>query len=612
MMHENPSQSESATFLRIQDKTVVRGWPSGDDAVCDQLSALRSLLVLSILMTRQDSQASILQVAVNAVESLGPCKALGIFVDDQWQDVHAFHREGGSLAIASGAGPQGPGRFEVPGMRWSWAFPLSSTPESAGYLVAGAEGQPTESAWFLLQALAQQAGLALANARLHRRERKQATQLRAANFALRRSMEIHDRLTRVALGRDGQDGIAQAVFELTGRSVAIEDRFGNLRAWAGPGRPDPYPRYDPDLRDRLLARIVAAASPVRDGNRLISAALLGGTPIAVLALNDPQRTAGDTERVAIEHASTVLAMEVARLQSMAETESRLRTGLVLDLVAGDGIDEPGVLDRAQALGYDLGRPHRVAVVEGAPADGEADRFFRAVSRAVTQVKAGSLLAPRLRDVVVLADTQPPWEEFRKLVIAALHGGRCRVGVGGRCAELDGFARSYQEAVAALRVQKAVGGPDQVIVFDDLGVYKVLMTANETFAMERFVEEWLRPLIDYDSARGTQLVLTLTEYLDCGGNYDASAKALSVHRNTLKYRLRRIREVSGHNLGHPGTQFNLQLATRAWRTLQALRQSLLSTCPALSRQDSRLVRLRRRDGGGRSLMLSPADLGQTTG
>ncbi len=85
-------------------------------------------------------------------------------------------------------------------------------------------------------------------------------------------------------------------------------------------------------------------------------------------------------------------------------------------------------------------------------------------------------------------------------------------------------------------------------------------------------EWLGPLIDYDAEHGTQLVLTLSEYLDCGGNYDASARALSVHRSTLKYRLRRIREVSGHDLGRPDIQFNLQVATRAWRTLEALRPS----------------------------------------
>jgi DNA-binding PucR family transcriptional regulator len=100
---------------------------------------------------------------------------------------------------------------------------------------------------------------------------------------------------------------------------------------------------------------------------------------------------------------------------------------------------------------------------------------------------------------------------------------------------------------------------------------VLATASDTSAMERFVTQWLGPLIDYDNDHGAQLVLTLSEYLGCGGSYDASARALSVHRSTLKYRLRRIREVSGYDLGHPATHFSLQLATSAWSTLQALRQ-----------------------------------------
>jgi DNA-binding PucR family transcriptional regulator len=124
----------------------------------------------------------------------------------------------------------------------------------------------------------------------------------------------------------------------------------------------------------------------------------------------------------------------------------------------------------------------------------------------------------------------------------------------------------------MSIQKGSGGPEQSTLYDDLGVYKVLASANDTSSMERFVDEWLAPLIDHDSARGTELVLTLSEYLQCGGNYDASAKALSVHRSTLKYRLNRIRQVSGYDLSRPDNQFNLQLATRAWRTLEALRQS----------------------------------------
>ena len=57
-------------------------------------------------------------------------------------------------------------------------------------------------------------------------------------------------------------------------------------------------------------------------------------------------------------------MELARLQTLAEAETRLRSDLVIELV--EGTERAQALNRAQALGYDLGRPHRVVVVEGWP------------------------------------------------------------------------------------------------------------------------------------------------------------------------------------------------------------------------------------------------------
>ena len=89
-------------------------------------------------------------------------------------------------------------------------------------------------------------------------------------------------------------------------------------------------------------------------------------------------------------------------------------------------------------------------------------------------------------------------------------------------------------------------------------------------MEAFVNEWLGALMTYDSDHGAHLVATLSEFLYCGGSYDVAAAALTIHRSTLKYRLKRIRAISGHDIGVPDTQFNLQVATRAFRTLQALR------------------------------------------
>jgi len=88
-------------------------------------------------------------------------------------------------------------------------------------------------------------------------------------------------------------------------------------------------------------------------------------------------------------------------------------------------------------------------------------------------------------------------------------------------------------------------------------------------IEKFVRQWLGVVADYDAGRGTELVLTLAEYLEHDGNHEAAATALGVHRNTVKYRLRRIRELTGYDSTVPDTLLHLQLATRAWRTLRDL-------------------------------------------
>ena len=327
----------------------------------EELSALRSLLVLFMLLTQQDSQTSILHYAANAVGSLCRCTTQGIFLDGQWRDVGLPDQEGRAASRPTvrsatfSADITHSMQVELAGVPWAYAYSLASPHGPSGYLVVGAEQAPADGQRFLLQVLAQQTGVALAKVRLLTREREQAAELRAANLALAHSMKVHQTLTRVALAGEGQDGIALAVYQLTGRAVAIEDRFGNLRAWAGPSPPAPYPKATADQRDRFLDRLRSVEGPLRSGEHLFSMAALGGMPVGVLALHDPDGTAGDTEIMALEYAGTVLAMEIARIQSAAETDIHLRANLVLDLITAASPDEAAMLNRAQVLGYDLSR-----------------------------------------------------------------------------------------------------------------------------------------------------------------------------------------------------------------------------------------------------------------
>lgn len=534
---------------------------SSINGVREQLATFRPLLALSMVMTTSGNEDEILQLATAAVPSLGRCRTTGAYLDGSWRQVGPIGAPPDADLVAACIQSLGEksGPVLVEGYDWSWAFPLVGLRGNAGHILVSRETEPEEYHQFLLTVLFQQAGAAMANARLHALER--------------RIIAIHDRLTAAAAAGEGPTGIAAAVHQLSGYPVAIEDRYGNLLAWAGPGCPDPYPKVSATQRDKLLKPAARSAGAVRSNGRLIAVSQPGHQVEGVIALIDPDGTAGESEQLALEHANTVLALELAHQRALAETELRLRRDLVEELLTGT--DAESAANRARALGYDLSRRHRVLVLtQGRRHRVEPDAFFRAVQKATRITQVGSLMVTRAGNVAVLADTDHDWEQFRTAVVDQLGGhGSCRVGVGAPCTDPPDFPRSHGQAQLALKLQVTTHAPEQVTKFEDLGVYQLLSEIADIGSVESFLHRWLGSLLDYDAAKdGSQLVETLASYLDNGGNYEATAKALILHRNTLRYRLKRIREISGHDLSDPDTQFNLHLATRSWTVTHAMAEA----------------------------------------
>jgi GGDEF-like domain/PucR C-terminal helix-turn-helix domain len=543
-----------------------------------QLTNLRALLVLSILMTESADDEQILRLAVSAASALGTWRIAGFAVGDTWR-TDTTNGTGSipqQLNAQLRALPETGGQVTAGDGGWAWAYPLRSIAGPIGYMVTCAPAEPAGEEQFLAQVVAQQTGVAVSNAQLHARERAVAAELAQTNAmleetvaTLRRGMQIHERLTRVEAAGQGATGIAEALHDLTGLAVAVEDRYGNLSAWAGPGQPDPYPKPSAYDRAQLLRRLMTAGRSVRDGDRLVAVASPRPGVLGLLALIDPDRRAGSTDVMAIEHGATVLAVELARLRGLADTELRVRRELVHDLLSGT--DDESAYLRAEALDYDLGPTHQVIVVEITEGSSADEDVLLAVRRALRQQQVPALLGTMGGRVVIVAPRGgTDWEALRLAMVAQLGGGGCRLGVGEPCPRPSTLPRSFREAQLALRLQKSSSGAERTSAFADLGVLRMLASVEDLADVEGYVRKWLGVLAAYDERKHTQLVKTLTVYLQHGGGYEATSQALSVHRSTLKYRLQRIRELTGFHLGDPETHFNLELATRAWVTLQVLR------------------------------------------
>src|SRR5690348_6833454 len=100
-------------------------------------------------------------------------------------------------------------------------------------------------------------------------------------------------------------------------------------------------------------------------------------------------------------------------------------------------------------------------------------------------------------------------------------------------------------------------------------YALLLAAVPERTRWSFRERMLGPLEEYDSSRQAELLHTLEVFLACSGSWSRSATRLHVHVNTLRYRIRRIEDLTGRDLGTLEDRVDFFLALRATRPASTL-------------------------------------------
>ncbi|SEC87366.1 DNA-binding transcriptional regulator, PucR family [Nocardioides exalbidus] len=268
-------------------------------------------------------------------------------------------------------------------------------------------------------------------------------------------------------------------------------------------------------------------------------------------LLDPE-DAGEVHGAVLLYAREVAFATAAVYARAAESrgawDARLEA-LVVDAVVRAETDE-SVLSRASALGW--GAHGDVAVVLGSvpPHRAELD-VFESVRRSARLVDMDALCATQGdRLVVVLGGVADPLKAATHLID---HFGDGPVVVGPVTADL---AHAYTSARDALSAHRAASGwPDapRPVASRDLLPERAL--AGDGHARRHLVDEVYLPLV---AARGT-LLETLAAWFEHGSSIEATARALFVHPNTVRYRLRQVSDATGWSPTRPREAFALQLA-----------------------------------------------------
>ncbi|WP_182057197.1 CdaR family transcriptional regulator [Pantoea sp. ME81] len=255
-----------------------------------------------------------------------------------------------------------------------------------------------------------------------------------------------------------------------------------------------------------------------------------------------------------------MMLEQARLLHMLAQDSRLREELVLNLIRSDTLS-PALSEWAQRLGIDLNQPRVVAVVEvdsGQLGVDSAMSELQHLQTLLTTPDRDNLIAiVSLTEMVVLkpalnAHGRYDQDDHRRRVEQLLQrmkeSGqvRMRIALGNFFTGPGSIARSYRTARTTMMVGKQRMPEQRSFFYQDL----VLPVLLDSLRGGWQANELARPLAKLKANDNNGLLRrTLVAWFSHNVQPSATARALFIHRNTLEYRLNRISELTGLNLGN---------------------------------------------------------------
>ena len=270
-----------------------------------------------------------------------------------------------------------------------------------------------------------------------------------------------------------------------------------------------------------------------------------------------------------------VALERARLDASRTGDRKLAEAIVSMLAAGPSaggaLVEIASLMRAAGLAPD-GRYLVLTVSAEAEriASSTADRWRCDLAEELAAPLAErTLTASAGEEVAVLvpfAAEQGQDEAATRLrsLQPVLDAARIKVAIG-ISAPAQGTAAlsgAWHEATSARRlaVLRATAALS-VVTSSEVASHELLLASVPSSVLRQFRDRLLGPLLAYDERHRAELVPTLREFLACSGSWNACAAAMYVHVNTVRYRIRRIEELTGRDLSHLDDQVDFFLALR---------------------------------------------------
>jgi sugar diacid utilization regulator len=286
-------------------------------------------------------------------------------------------------------------------------------------------------------------------------------------------------------------------------------------------------------------------------------------------------------------ARALLAAELARVRAPERASEEAAAAFLRAILRREVTDRDELVERGKEVGVALLGGAAVIVARAHPRaaheEGWQRRMLVVAERAVRAAAPGTLAAlveatdpdspagPSDEVVLLIPGADEALVERVTAIVAreletGLPALRFAIGRSRVARDPVDLHRAAHEALLAANV--AEGDESIVLAFEETGAYRLLLASMSEHPDElrRFYAETLETLVAYDEQYETDLVTTLDTFLDANGNVAGTAQRLFTHRHTIRYRLERVRELTGLDVASSDGREKLSLGLKAMRVL----------------------------------------------
>ena len=294
----------------------------------------------------------------------------------------------------------------------------------------------------------------------------------------------------------------------------------------------------------------------------------------------------------LEIASTTIALEVLKMLSVREVENRYKSEFIEDLISLDKQRKTTAIERAQFFdiyeedrflsvtikiigkdNYEESQLANLDVVKN-PLEEQLSKVHDYIERTIKNLEFKGVVASKTERIIVLLsfreedDIKTSLDEFSKQIEdmdKRFKNIDMKVGIGRVVTFLENFVNSYIDSIKAISTGRILNR-GLVTNFESLGIYKILSQDHLTEELEKFYDGTIKPLVEYDKKKSTELTKTLEAYFHNNGNLKKMSDELFTHYNTILYRVGRIMDITHMDLEDQDDRLNLEISLKIKKLL----------------------------------------------